>query len=109
MQIAVVGERQPFIGALIVPFFTALEELAERKKWEFKSRSELIQLPEVLKFFRERIDAQSGELANYERIKEFRLLPDDFTLAGGEITPTLKVKRNSIAAKYQDLVEEMYG
>ena len=107
-QIAVVGERQPFISALIVPFFTALEELAERKKWEFKSRVELIQLPEVLQFFRERIDAQSGELANYERIKEFRLLPDDFTLAGGEITPTLKVKRNSIATKYQDLVEEMY-
>ena len=108
-QIAVVGERKPFIGALIVPFFSALEDLAERKKWEFKSRVELIQLPEVLQFFRERIDAQSGELANYERIKEFRLLPDDFTLAGGEITPTLKVKRNSIAAKYQDLVEEMYG
>ena len=108
-QIAVVGERQPFISALIVPFFTALEELAERKKWEFKSRVELIQLPEVLQFFRERIDAQSGELANYERIKEFRLLPDDFTLAGGEITPTLKVKRNSIAMKYQDLVEEIYA
>jgi long-chain acyl-CoA synthetase len=108
-QIAVVGERQPFIGALIVPFFTALEELAERKKWEFKSRVELIQLPEVLQFFRERIDAQSGELANYERIKEFRLLPDDFTLAGGEITPTLKVKRNSIAMKYQNLVEDIYG
>ena len=108
-QIAVVGERQPFIGALIVPFFSALEELAERKKWQFKSRRELIQLPEVLKFFRDRIDSQSGELANYERIKEFRLLPEDFTLAGGEITPTLKVKRNSIATKYKDLVEEMYG
>ena len=108
-QIAVIGEGRRFISALIVPFFDALEDLAKRKKWQFKSRPELLRLPEVLKFFRERIDSQSGELANYERIKEFRLLPDDFTLAGGEITPTLKVKRNNIAAKYQDLVEEMYG
>jgi long-chain acyl-CoA synthetase len=108
-QIAVIGEGRRFISALIVPFFTALEEFAQRKKWQFDSRSELIRMPEVLKFFRERIEAQSHELANYERIKEFRLLPDDFTLAGGEITPTLKVKRNNIAAKYQDLVEEMYA
>ena len=108
-QIAVVGERRPFISALIVPFFSALEDLAKRENWQFKSRVELVRLPEVLKFFRERIDAQSGELAHYERIKEFRLLPDDFTLDGGEITPTLKVKRASIAAKYHDLVEEIYG
>ncbi len=108
-QIAVVGEGRRFVSALIVPFFSALEEFAERKKLQFESRRELIRMPEVVKFFRERIDAQSYELANYEKIKEFRLLPDDFTLAGGEITPTLKVKRNNIAAKYQDLVEEMYA
>ncbi len=108
-QIAVVGEGRRFVSALIVPFFSALEEFAQRKKWQFESRLDLIRMPEVVKFFRERIDAQSIELANYERIKEFRLLPEDFTLAGGEITPTLKVKRNNIATKYQGLVEEMYG
>jgi len=108
-QIAVVGEGRRFVSALIVPFFSALEEFAERKKLQFESRRDLIRMSEVLRFFRDRIDAHSKELANFEKIKEFRLLPDDFTLAGGEITPTLKVKRNTIAAKYQDLVEEMYA
>jgi len=108
-QIAVVGEGRQFVSALIVPFFSALEEFARRKKWEFESRLDLIRLPEVKKFFRERIDAHSFELANFEKIKEFRLLPEDFTLAGGEITPTLKVKRNAIAAKYKELVEEIYA
>jgi long-chain acyl-CoA synthetase len=108
-QIAVVGEGRRFVSALIVPFFSALEEFAQRQKWQFESRLDLIRMPEVVKFFRERIDAHSFELANYEKIKEFRLLPEDFTLSGGEITPTLKVKRNAIAAKYKELVEEMYA
>ena len=101
--------RPMFISALIVPLFDALESYARRQGWRFQSRLELVRLPEVVDFIRQRIEAQSADLAPFERIRRFRLLSSDFTVDRGEITPTLKVRRNIVAARYRHLIDEMYA
>ncbi len=69
---------------------------------------ELVKNPAVIDLYAKRIDAQSIELANYERIKKFTLLPKEFTQEGGEITPTMKIKRKIVAEKYREVTDAMY-
>ncbi len=69
---------------------------------------ELINHPSVIDFFRERIDHHSKKLAQYETIKKFKLLHKPFTMEGGEITPTLKLKRKQINEKFKALIDSMY-
>lgn len=107
-QIAVVGEGRKFVAALIVPFYEALEDLARRRGWRFRSRSELLSRAEVVRFFKERIEKHSNELAGFERIRRFALVPSAFSQELGEITPTLKVRRAAIAARYAQLIDRMY-
>lgn len=107
-QVVAIGERKQFISALIVPSFEALETWAQKKDIPFASREELIQHPEVIRFYRKRIDFHSKKLAQYETIKKFTLLPNPFTIEGEEITPTLKLKRKTINGKYQHLIDAMY-
>ncbi|WDP91678.1 MAG: long-chain fatty acid--CoA ligase [Desulfobacter sp.] len=107
-QIVAVGDRQKFISALVVPAMDALETWAKKQKIKWNSIEELISLPEVLDFYRKRIDLNSGELARFETIKKFILLPRPFTVEQGEITPTLKFRRKVISQKYFDLIEAMY-
>jgi len=107
-QIAVIGDRRPYVTALIVPSFLNLEPWATERGVEFESREELVRDERVLRFYRERIDARSGDLARFEQIKKFALLPREFTVDGGEITPTMKVKRRGVEAKYAEAIEAMY-
>jgi len=108
-QVAVIGDGRPYVTALVVPSFPALEEWARGEGLAFSSRQELLALPEVRELFRERIDEHTKDLARFEKIKTFTLLPSEFTVAGGEITPTLKVKRRAVEAKYRDVIEAMYA
>jgi long-chain acyl-CoA synthetase len=107
-QIAIVGEKRKYISALIVPAFEALEHYAEAHRIRFCTREELIQRPEIIEFYRKRIEAASSELTHYEKIIRFALLPAEFTQAEGHLTPTLKVKRSLIAEKYKELIDAMY-
>jgi len=107
-QIIAIGDKRNFISALIVPAFEGLEEWAHKKKIKYQNQEELIEHPHVLDFFRKRIDKQSRKLAQYETIKKFRLLAKPFTMEGGEITPTLKLKRKQINEKFKSLIDSMY-
>jgi long-chain acyl-CoA synthetase len=108
-QIAVIGDRRKFVSALVVPSFLALEEYARENNIAFSTREELISRKEIIDFFQRRIESQSEELANYERIKRFTLLSSEFTQDGDELTPTLKIKRKVIAERYRDIIDAMYA
>ncbi len=107
-QIIAIGDKRNFVSALVVPAFESLEAWAHKKKIQFQDNEELITHPHVIDFFRERIDAQSKRLAQYETIKKFKLLAKPFTQEGGEITPTLKLKRKQINEKFKALIDTMY-
>lgn len=108
-QIATIGDKRKFVTALIVPSFAALEEWAKENNIAFSSREDLVKNPDVIKFYEKRIADQSKELANYEKIKRFTLMPKEFTQDGGELTPTLKIKRKVVGEKYRDLIDSMYA
>jgi long-chain acyl-CoA synthetase len=107
-QIAAVGDRRHFVSALIVPAFEELEKFARQRGIPFRSRADLVRHPEVIAFYRQRIDAQSAELARYETVKRFTLLPEAFSQEGGEVTPTQKIRRKVVQEKYRETIEAMY-
>lgn len=108
-QIEAIGDGRKYVSALIVPAFPALEAYAREKGITFASREELVQQHEIIEFYRKRIDDQSSELVGYEKIKAFALLPTGFTQEGGELTPTMKIKRKVVVEKYRDIIDAMYG
>ena len=107
-QIIAIGDKRNFISALVVPAFESLEAWAHKKKIHYQNNEELINHPSVIDLFRERIDEQSKKLAQYETIKKFKLMANPFTQEGGEITPTLKLKRKQINEKFKALIDSMY-
>ncbi len=108
-QIVTIADKRKFVSALVVPSFEALETWAAKKQIPFGSRDELVSHPEVIQFFAKRIEIHSKTLARYETIKKFRLISEPFTVEGGEITPTLKLKRKNINEKYKDLIDSIYN
>ena len=109
-QLVVVGERQPFMAALIVPAFESLVNHAEQElNLEFDSIEELLQKEEVRAIYRDEIRRYSKDLASHEKIRDFRLVPDEFTVETGELTPTLKIKRRVVKEKYGYLIDEMFA
>jgi len=108
-EVVVHGDRRPYLTALIVPDFNAMKGLALRLGIPYMSVPELIGHPRVQEFLSKRIEEKQKELANYEKIKKFRLLDRGLTIEEGEITPTLKVKRRVVAEKYKAVFDEMYS
>jgi long-chain acyl-CoA synthetase len=108
-QLVVVGERQPFMASLIVPDFEALRLFAKEQGITFDGIEDLLQKEEILSLFRKEIKDYSKELASHEKIRDFRLIPSEFTVESGELTPTMKVKRRVIQERYGDLIEEMFA
>ncbi|MGZ6143426.1 MAG: AMP-dependent synthetase/ligase [Myxococcales bacterium] len=106
--VVALGDRRKFLTAIIVPQFAALEEYARAHAILFSSRSELVHRPELLQLYRESIARLSADLAPYERVKEFTLLDHGLTQEDDELTPTLKIKRKAIAARYAGVIEQMY-
>jgi long-chain acyl-CoA synthetase len=107
-QVTTIGDRRKYVSALIVPSYDALESYARRTGLSWQTREELLQHPAIIAFYRERIDRQSEELAGFETIKAFTLLPREFTQEDGEITPTQKIKRKVVAEHYRREIEAMY-
>lgn len=105
---AVVGDGKQYVSALIVPSFEALKAWAHHKGIRYSSMEELLSLPAVHKKYQDRIDRQTVNLGQVEKVKKFTLLANDFTQETGELTPTLKVKRKAIKEKYQKEIEAMY-
>jgi long-chain acyl-CoA synthetase len=107
-QVVLIGSERKFPAALIVPVWEQLESYCKLKGIEVKSRSELCSHPRIVDLMQRQIDALTPNLAKYERIKKVALLENEFTIEGGELTPTLKVKRRVIDEKYRDVIEELY-
>jgi long-chain acyl-CoA synthetase len=91
-----------------VPNFDKLEEYARSNSIRFVDRSELVKNEKIGNFIKAEVDRATPSLASFERIKKIALLERDFEIEKGEITPTLKVKRNIIEKKYQDLINALY-
>ncbi|MDD7317218.1 MAG: long-chain fatty acid--CoA ligase [Prevotella sp.] len=107
-QIAVIADKRKYVSALIVPDFTLLEEYAREHDITFNRREDLCRNPKIIKMLRERIDTLQQQLAGYEQIKNFTLIPHNFTIEAGELTNTLKIKRRVLNVNYAAEIENMY-
>ncbi|HZZ76437.1 MAG TPA: long-chain fatty acid--CoA ligase, partial [Puia sp.] len=108
-QIAVVGSERKFVGALIVPAFAALTEWCKQHNYDTSSREAMIQNPEVRKFYRTLIDEYNQQFNHVEQIKKFELLPTEWSVETGELTPKLNFKRKVVLEKYKFYIDKIYS
>lgn len=105
----VIGENEKFASALIVPSFSHIDKWATSKGLSFSSHDEIINHPEVLSALQREVLEINKTLGQVEEIKRFRLVPDSWSPESGEMSPTLKLKRNHIAKKYADIIEDIFA
>ena len=109
-QVVIVGAGRKQPAALIVPEWEALKQALSDAGEEFpETRADLSQFPPAIKIVQRDVASLTNELADYEKIRRVALLPDEFTIDKGDLTPTLKVKRRVIDEKFGDLIEELYS
>ena len=108
-QAALVGDRHKFISVLLSPNFAALEEWARRRGIEAKDRAELVADSRVLALYAEIVREVNGSLANFESLKRFRVVADEWTQETGELTPSMKLKRRVITSRYAALIAALYA
>lgn len=106
-QIAVIGDQRKFVSALIVPAYPLLEQYAGEKGISFERREELVKNKDIIRFIEARVEEHQKNLASYEKIKRFTLLPEPFMM-GCELTDTLKLRRPVVLQKYATEIEAMY-
>ncbi len=107
-EAVVLGDRRKYAAALIVPDFAVLERRLKDLGRPSGARDELVTRPDVIALYQEIIDAMNRELSQYERIKRIALLPREFTIDSGELTPTLKVKRKVVEDRWRETIEALY-
>jgi long-chain acyl-CoA synthetase len=103
-----VGDRHKFISALIAPNFPALENLARQQGIAFSSRADLVANPAVQAEYQALIDSVNQGLANFETIKRFQLVPDEWSMDSGELTPTMKLRRRVVTQRYAAEIAAFY-
>jgi long-chain acyl-CoA synthetase len=111
-EAVILGDRRRFASALIVPDFAALErrlrDLGRPPEQGDDARAALVTRPDVVALYQELVDGLNRDLAQYERIKKISLLPREFSLASGELTPTMKVKRKAVEQNWAGAIDEIY-
>ena len=107
-QVMIIGENEKFASALISPDFNYLHFYASKHKIHYRDNVELIKDPNVLKKYQDEIDKLNATLSEYECIKRFRLVCEEWSQDTGELSPTLKLKRNVIKKKYASVIDEIY-
>lgn len=105
----VIGNGRKFASVIISPNFTALEQWAGERGIAFESREELVSNSKVLEEFHRIMADVNQDLAHFETIKKIVLVPDDFTISAGEVTPTLKLRRKAIEEKYREQIDALYS
>lgn len=108
-QAMVIAEGKSYVTALIIPNFEALQELLPKMKIPFTSWEEIVKLDQIKDFYKEKIEEIQKGLSGFEKVKKFTLMPAEFEINSGEITPTLKVKRNVVLKKYAAVVDQLYN
>ncbi len=104
----VIGDRRRFVAALVVPDFDKLQGFAKAQGIAAASLEDLCREPRVVAFLKAEVDRATPLLASYERIKKIVVLPRDFDIEKGEITPSLKVRRANVTSEYQEAIEALY-
>jgi long-chain acyl-CoA synthetase len=107
-EAVLLGDRRKYAVALIIPSFAMLERRLKELGRPPGTREELVVRPDVLALYQEIVDGINRELAQYERIKKIAILPAEFTIASGELTPTLKVKRRVVEERWHGVIEALY-
>jgi len=102
------GDKRKFLSAIVTIDQEKMDKIAKEQGIEYDSPADMIKNEKVLKLVGERIDALNSRLPRWETIKKWALVEKDFTLEGGELTPTLKVKRKVVTAKYMDILDSFY-
>ncbi|MFN8250974.1 MAG: long-chain fatty acid--CoA ligase [Ferruginibacter sp.] len=108
-QMMVVGAEQKFVAALIVPSIPNLKEWMLHKGIKFTTAEDAVNNPKVLELYRELVDSFNKFFNHVEQVKKFELLPNEWTIDSGELTPTLKLKRKVIMEKYKDAIDRIYN
>ncbi|MFC0228651.1 AMP-dependent synthetase/ligase [Serratia aquatilis] len=107
-QVAIIADARKFVSALIVPSFESLEEYAKSINLKYHDRLELLRNGHIIEMFEKRLRELQKELALFEQVKRFTLLPEAFSMELGELTPTLKLRRKVILQRYHNEIESMY-
>ncbi len=107
-EVVLTGNRRRHISALIVPDFDRLKTVAPGDANDFFDQEALNRNRRIREIFEEEIRRLAGMLPSHEQVKKFRLIPREFGIDGGELTPTLKVRRSQVEQQYKDLIDEMY-
>jgi long-chain acyl-CoA synthetase len=108
-QAMVIGENEKFASALISPNFSYLHDWCAMHKLHFRDNSDLIELPEVLNLISKEIKEINSTMGEHEQIKRFRLVTEEWSTQSGELSPTLKLRRNLIASHYSDVIADIYS
>jgi long-chain acyl-CoA synthetase len=108
-QAALAGDRHKFISVILSPNFAALEEWAGHHGIVFKDRAELVADSRVIALYAEIVREVNGSLANFESLKRFRVVAEEWTQETGELTPSMKLKRRVITSRYAALIDELYA
>jgi long-chain acyl-CoA synthetase len=108
-QIMVVGSERKFVGALIIPAFPALKEWARKQGLAEMPNEQLVKEPRVIDLYRELIDSYNKFFNHVEQIKRFELLPHEWSIETGEMTPKLSLKRKVVMEKYREAIEHIYA
>jgi long-chain acyl-CoA synthetase len=108
-QVMVIGANEKFASALISPNFPLLHDWCAEHKIHFQDNKELIQLPEVIEKIQAEVNKINKTLGSHEQISRIRLVCEEWSPASGELSPTLKLRRNVVAVKYQNLINDIYS
>ena len=108
-NIAVVGDKKKYMSALVTLDYSVIVDYANQNGIEFNGKvQELSKNPKIISLIEEEINSRTANYADFEQIRRFKILPNDFTVESAELTPTLKIKRKFIENKYKNLIQEMY-
>ena len=107
-QVMLIGAEKKFVGALIVPSFPNLRDWAKKNNIPLSTDEELIRKPRVIEMFRDLIENFNKYFNHVEQVKKFELLPHEWSVDTGEMTPKLSLKRKVIMEKYRDAIERIY-
>jgi long-chain acyl-CoA synthetase len=108
-NIMITGEGEKYVGALIIPSFSNLKEWAKNKNIEYTSNDDLLQNKQVIDLYKNEVEYYNSKFSHVEQIKKFELLPYEWSIETGEMTPKLSLKRKVIMEKYKDAVRRIYA
>lgn len=108
-QMMLIGDGRKFVSALIVPSFNNLKSWCDKTGIPFTSNAEVVKRPEIIEKYQQIVEEKNKDFGHTDQIKKFRLMADEWTVPGGQLTPTMKLKRKVIIEKYRDLIEDMYN